>query len=105
MKVARFLLSGREYGGDEAARLFEIAHPYGVEEIVTVSRAEPERFTGWQHYVYADVSCVSAHWTVLFDSREEMEAWAATVPMPERTEENGIACYRALIGYMPEVDE
>lgn len=102
MKVIKFTLSGVEYRGEEAQRLFEIVLPYGAEEIVTVSRVKPERVSGRQYYVYADVSGVSASWDVGFGSRDEMEAWVKTVGMPEPTEAHGVACYRALIGYKPE---
>lgn len=95
MKVDWFRLSGAEFYGDEARRLFDIAFDHGFDRIGAdfAPWLKPARFVA-----DVDVSGVAAAAQLSFDSPDKLIDFVRDAKLVEPSEAS-VKCYRRLAGY------
>jgi hypothetical protein len=103
-RVAFGRLSGVDYFGETAARMYAVSAEIGFDEVSTSrhvfqQRGEKSLFTG-----YASPSGVSAHFQLAFETAEALNAWAENAKIVSPTEDQSTNLYRAILAAMQHAE-
>lgn len=101
MAVRKFTLSGREYAGDVADAMYQLARDHGFDDVCGGFQPWPPTIpSGHRHdpfYAWCRVSGMAASVEMAFDTAAELVDFLRYVPLTEPNEPSATEAYRKLL--------
>lgn len=102
MKVEYFRLSGYDFRGEIAERMFAAIQDHGFGRVGADLNPWPMRANDGKFVCYVDVSGVSAHAELRFDDADSLLSFLRSARILQHTEEDSTAAYRKLLAINDE---